>query len=452
MDFINLPDINNCSVAVIGLGYVGLPLAYTIATQNLSLPKNAKCNRKVLGYDLDKKRIQELNRGFDKNNMFTKDSKEILKSIFFTNEKNLLNDIEVFIITVPTPLKEKNEPELSFIKEASKTIGKAIKSNKNKEINQIVIYESTVYPGVTEDICIPIVEAESGKKYNSEEYKNSFYCGYSPERINPGDTDKTIDSIIKVTSGSNKKISLWVDKFYKSFISAGTFNVSNIKVAESAKIIENTQRDINIALVNELSILFKKMDIDTNEVLNAADTKWNFQKFRPGLVGGHCIGVDPYYLTFKAKEIGFNTNLILAGRKINDNMHQYLLEQICNKINSRKPKIDKEKVLILGFTYKANCSDIRNSQMISLVKNMKKLKMEITVVDPLIESEDVFNKTGLYTLKNIPKDTKYTLVILALAHKEFENINNEKIKDFIYPNSIIFDLTNNLNGDNIFHL
>ena len=324
----NLPNINSCSIAVIGLGYVGFPLAYAIASRKISLMDKKLLTRKVFGYDLDKQRISELKNGLDRNKIIKDNKKDNFGSIFFTDKISDLNDIDIFIITVPTPLKDNNEPELSHIIEASKMVGKAIKLNKKSKDNQIVIFESTVYPGATEEICVPLIAEYSDKSFNCESYKNSFYCGYSPERINPGDKEKTINSIVKVTSGSNKIISAWIDNFYKSFIEAGTFNVSSIKVAEAAKIIENTQRDINIALVNELSILFNKMNININEILDAADTKWNFQKYRPGLVGGHCIGVDPYYLTFKARKMGLVPDLILAGRKINDNMHEYLLDQI----------------------------------------------------------------------------------------------------------------------------
>ena len=447
----NLPNINSCSIAVIGLGYVGFPLAYAIAKRKISLIDKKLLTRKVFGYDLDKQRISELKNGLDRNKIIKYDKEDNFGSIFFTDKSSDLNDIDIFIITVPTPLKDNNEPELSHIVEASKMVGKAIKLNKKSKDNQIVIFESTVYPGATEEICVPLISEYSGKSFNCESYENSFYCGYSPERINPGDKEKTINSIVKVTSGSNKIISAWIDNFYKSFIEAGTFNVSSIKVAEAAKIIENTQRDINIALVNELSILFKKMNININEILDAADTKWNFQKYRPGLVGGHCIGVDPYYLTFKARKIGLVPDLILAGRKINDNMHEYLLEQILLKINNRHKEIKFEKVLILGISYKSNCPDIRNSQLINLVKNMIQRKMNITIVDPLVNQENLFSKTGLSSLSEIPKNKKYSLIIFALDHEQFDYIDYEKLKNLSTSNSIIFDLTNKVIGKDIYH-
>ena len=366
--------------------------------------------RKVIGYDINKIRINELKKGIDRNKIFPKKKIIDTKNIFFTNKKELLKDTDVFIITVPTPINENNEPNLSYLKEASKLVGESIKKRDEKLCNPIIIYESTVYPGVTEEICLPLIEKIGEKKYNSKAFINSFYAGYSPERINPGDPKYTIDSIVKVTSGCNPKVSDWVDSFYGSFISAGTFKVSNIKIAEAAKIIENTQRDINIALVNELSILFKKMNINTKEILEAANTKWNFHKYEPGLVGGHCIGVDPYYLTYKAKELGYNTNLISAGRSINDYMHIYIFEQIISETKKRKEKLKSEKVLILGISYKSNCGDIRNSQLISLVKNIKESGMQITIVDPLVDKNAVFNETGLIPLEKIPNNKSSTFL------------------------------------------
>ncbi len=445
----NLPDIKKCSIAVIGLGYVGLPLALEIAKRDFCLLTKEKIFRKVIGFDINIERIEQLKKGLDRNNIYSKENLKVIKNIKYSNDIDLIKNCDVFIITVPTPINKNNEPDLNYLKDASIIVGNAIKNN-NK--NQIVIFESTVYPGATEEFCIPLIENISNKKYNNKEYKNSFYGGYSPERINPGDTKHTIETVIKITSGSNKDVSHWIDNFYKSFIKAGTFNVSSIKVAEAAKIIENTQRDINIALVNELSIIFKKMGIDFNEILNAANTKWNFQKYRPGLVGGHCIGVDPYYLTFKAKKIGLNPNLILAGRKINDGMHEYLLSQIISKINQRSERIKIEKVLILGISYKENCSDSRNSQLIYLVKNMLKMNMNITIVDPLVNPKSVVEKTGLNLLKNIPKNNKYSLIIFALDHLQFKKINYKELKNLSYSNTIIFDLTNRIVGEDIYHL
>ena len=437
---------------MIGLGYVGLPLAKIIAKNKKCLVSGQKINRKIIGYDLDKSRIKQLINGIDRNNISGSYGFNKIESLEFTYNLEILKNVDVFIITVPTPITKNKDPDLFFIKEASKTVGNLIKSSNSSKDNQIIIFESTVYPGVTEDICVPIIEQFSKKKFNSNRYKNAFYCGYSPERINPGDPENTIDKIKKITSGSNEEVSIWIDSFYSSFIDAGTFKARNIKIAEAAKIIENTQRDINIALVNELSILFKKLNIDTNEVLEAAATKWNFHKYKPGLVGGHCIGVDPYYLTFKAREIGFKTELIASGRKINDYMHEYLLEQIILQSRKRNVKYQKENVLILGITYKENCPDIRNSQILLLVENMVRKNMNITIVDPIVDPKKVYEKINLKSYESIPESEKYTIIIFALNHLKFDYISNQKIKEISYQETIVFDLTNKLFGENIFHL
>ena len=450
MNKLNLPNLYNCSIAVIGMGYVGLPLALEIAKNKKCLLTNKKLKRKVFGYDFDKLRINQLKEGIDRNRVFNKKSLKNNQNIEFTFNKNKLIDIDLFIVTVPTPLNKYNEPDLKCIEEASKNVGIAIKDSIIK--NQIVIYESTVYPGTTEDICIPIIEKFSNKKYNLPNNKNTFYCGYSPERINPGDIKNTIQTIKKVTSGSKKLISNWIDKFYGSFIKAGTFKAKNIRVAEAAKIIENTQRDINIALVNELAILFNKLNIDTNAVLDAANSKWNFHRYKPGLVGGHCIGVDPYYLTYKAKEIGYDVQLISAGRKINDFMHQYLFEQILISIRKRKKQIKEEKVLILGTSYKENCSDIRNSKILLLIQNFLNLSMNITLVDPVVDSSVISRKIGIKSIEKIPKNKKYSIIIIALKHKEFNYLKKKDIKEISHEESIIFDLTNHYAGKNIKHL
>ena len=444
-----LPNIDNCKVAILGLGYVGLPLAIAIAKKKNCLLTKNKLKRKVTAYDINKERVRDLNRGFDKNNIFSKKILNNTKSLKFTSDIDSLFDIDVFIVTVPTPINDNNEPDLSFIEDASKSIGKSIRSNKK---NQIIIYESTVFPGATEEICIPIIERISLKKYNSKNYHNSFYCGYSPERINPGDLNHKIESIIKVTSGCNKKVTSWIDKFYGSFISAGTFKVSSIKIAEAAKIIENTQRDINIALVNELAILFKKMNINTKEVLNAANTKWNFQKYRPGLVGGHCIGVDPYYLTYKAKQIGFKAKLISAGRNINDYMHKYLFEQILLKTQKIDCKTENISVLILGISYKENCPDIRNSKLISLIYYMNKKNMKVSIFDPIVDKNEVRNKTGINILDSLPTKDKFSIIIFALDHKVFKKINLKKLNELKSEEGIIFDLTNRFNNKKIVNI
>ena len=447
-----LPKLENCTVGIIGLGYVGLPLAIEIAKKRTCLLTNNKLERYVFGYDTNKKRIDELSKGIDRNKIFSKEQIKKVKQLHFISDKNSLKNVDVFIITVPTPLTNENEPNLIYIKEASKLVGELIRDNKKKLINPIIIYESTVYPGLTEEICIPIIEKSSNKKHNSKNFDNSFYCGYSPERINPGDTKHTIDTITKVTSGCNKIVANWIDAFYGSFIKGGTFQAGSIKVAEAAKIIENTQRDINIALINELAILFKKLDINTKEVLDAASTKWNFQKYMPGLVGGHCIGVDPYYLTFKAREIGYETRLISAGRNINDCMHEYLMEQIIFYKSKRKIDILEENVLLLGLSYKSNCGDIRNSQLIYLVENFKNQGFKFTIVDPKVNQEEVKQDTGLNCLSSLPTNKNYSIIVLALNHDEFKLITRKKLLDLSVKGALIFDLTNNLAGEDIINL
>ena len=445
-----LPNLENCSIGIIGLGYVGLPLALQIAKQTICLLNKNKLERLVFGYDVNEDRIEELSEGFDRNKIFSKEEINNIKNIKFVNESNKLKNIDVFIITVPTPINCKKEPDLTHIKNASKLVGELIK-NRNESINPVIIFESTVYPGLTEEICIPIIEKQSNKKHNSKDYINSFYC-YSPERINPGDKKHTIESITKGTSGCNKKVSNWVNSFYGSFINGGTFQSSSIKVAEAAKIIENTQRDINIALINELAILFNKLNINTKEVLDAASTKWNFQKYMPGLVGGHCIGVDPYYLTFKAKEIGYKTKLISAGRDINDSMHEYLMEQILFHKSKRNNDFPEENILLLGLAYKSNCGDIRNSQLIYLVDNFKNRDFKLTIVDPLVDREDIKKKLGFICLSNIPTNKKYSIIIIALYHDVFKEFSKNKLLEHSLKGTLIFDLTNTFHGEGIVNL
>ena len=447
-----LPNLDNCSVGIIGLGYVGLPLAIAIAKQNNCLLTKKKLDRLIIGYDTNEKRIEELKLGFDRNNIYNKEQIKKIKNIKFVSGKDFLKNVDIFIITVPTPITEQHEPNLSHIKEAWILVGELIKNRKINSINPVIIFESTVYPGLTEEICIPIIEKQSSKKHNSPDYINSFYCGYSPERINPGDEKHTINSITKVTSGCNEKVADWVGSFYGSFIADGIFKASSIKVAEAAKIIENTQRDINIALVNEFAILFNKLNINTKEVLEAASTKWNFQKYMPGLVGGHCIGVDPYYLTFKAKEIGYKTQLISAGRNINEFMHEYLIEKILFYKSKRKIENLNEEILLLGLSYKSNCGDIRNSQLIKLVNIFKSRDMKFTIVDPKVDKEEVKKSTGLICLSDIPANKKYSIIIMALYHDEFKIITKNNLLEFSLKDTLIFDLTNNLIGEDIINL
>ena len=446
---IMLPKLERCSVGIIGVGYVGLPLALEIAKKKTCLLTKNKLERMVYAYDINQNRIDELSRGIDRNKIFSKEQIKKVKNIRFVSDKNLLKNVDVFIITVPTPITDTNKPNLIHIKESSELVGELIRDSEKRLINPIIIYESTVYPGLTEEICIPIIEKRANKKHNSKNFKNSFYCGYSPERINPGDINNTIDSITKVTSGCNKKVANWISSFYGSFINGGTFQASSIKVAEAAKIIENTQRDINIALINELAILFNKLNINTKEILDTASTKWNFHKYTPGLVGGHCIGVDPYYLTFKAKEIGYETKLISAGRNINDFMHKYLMEQILFHKSQRKIDILEENVLLLGLSYKSNCGDTRNSQLINLVESLKNKDIKCTIVDPKVDKEKVKKNTGLTCLTSLPNNKKFSIIILALYHDEFKTLTKNKLDEFSIEGTLIFDLTNNLIGEDI---
>ena len=347
--------LKKLKLAVIGLGYVGLPLALEFAKK-----------RKVIGFDTNKTRINELNLGLDRNLEFKKNQIKNYKNLIFIKDKKQLCSINCFIITVPTPINKLKKPDLNPLITASELVGQFLKSGS------LVIYESTVYPGCIEEVCVPILEKVSKLKFNK-----NFFCGYSPERINPGDKKHTISNIKKVTSGSTPKIASLVDNLYKEIITIGTHKAKSIKIAEAAKVIENTQRDLNIALINELSILFNKMNIDTQAVLKAAKTKWNFLPFEPGLVGGHCIGVDPYYLTFKAKKIGYNPKIILAGREVNDNMSKYVASKLLENMKLKKIKIKGSKVLIMGLTFKENCSDLRNSGVANIVFKLKKQKCKL---------------------------------------------------------------------------
>ena len=368
-------------IAILGLGYVGLPLAVEFAKK-----------RDVVGFDLNQNRINSLNNGYDKNLETTKKELKASKNLVFTNKIIDTRDCKIFIVTVPTPLNNNKKPDLKMLKNVSKSLGKIIKKN------DIIIYESTVYPGVTEEICAPILEKNSGLKFNKD-----FFCGYSPERINPGDKKHRLPSIKKVTSGSNPKIATIVDELYREIIIAGTHKALSIKVAEAAKIIENTQRDVNIALINELSIIFNKLEIDTKSVLDAAGTKWNFLPFKPGLVGGHCIGVDPYYLAHKALKIGHRPEMILAGRKINDNMSFYVVKKVKEKMSIKKINFTGANVLIMGLTFKENCPDIRNTKIFDIINKFKKSKMNVDVYDPWANKNEVLRE---YNLKLINKPIK----------------------------------------------
>ena len=442
----HLPDINKSIVAVIGLGYVGLPLAVEIAKRKRSYLSGEKLNRKVIGFDINSKRIEELKHGYDRTNEIL--PSENLSNVFYdlTNDFKKLIMADIFIITVPTPIDNNKKPDLAALKNASITVAKVLKLKKEIEFNQkkgsipIVIYESTVYPGTTEEICIPLIEKESGLICDALKNYNCFCCGYSPERINPGDKEHTISDIIKVTSGSNKEASLWINKFYGSIISAGTYEAQSIKIAEAAKIIENTQRDINIALVNELAIIFKLLNIDTLDVLKAASTKWNFLPFKPGLVGGHCIGVDPYYLTFKSQSLGYTPAIVLAGRKINDGMAKWVVDQLILEMCRKDISIKSANILILGFSFKENCPDIRNTKVFDIVKKLGEYNIDIDIVDPWVDKASVKKKYNLKITENVIKGKKYNAVISSVAHKQFLTMSINEWKDLIKENGILYDL------------
>ena len=440
-----LPSENNCTIAIIGLGYVGLPLAVEITKNKFCLKTKKKLSRKVIGYDLNQTRINELRKGIDITNELNKDELEFLKDIDLSYDSDALDEADVFIVTVPTPIDEAKKPNLNPLINASKVVGMALKrrfksKNHLRNIKPIIIYESTVYPGATEEICIPIIKEFSSLNINSEILNLEFSVGYSPERINPGDKLHRITNIVKVTSGSDDLAAKWIDNFYASFISAGTYLAKNIKVAEAAKIIENTQRDINIALINELSMIFRKMNIDIFDVLDAAQTKWNFLPFKPGLVGGHCIGVDPYYLTYKAEKIGYYPQMVLAGRRINDDRAKWIVNQIILEMAKRKISIIGSKILILGFTFKANCPDIRNTKVYDLVKSLEEYGLIVDVIDPMANIEDAKYKYDINIASEIPFGKKYNLLLAAVNHSDFKHLEINSWLSFVEKNYLMVDL------------
>ena len=411
-------------IAVIGLGYVGLPLA-------IELSKKFD----VLGYDINLDRINSLKKKVDLTKEVKKSDLKKTKICFTNNNEKLLRNRNFFIVTVPTPLLKNKKPDLSPLKKASEIISRYIKKG------DIVVYESTVYPGCTRDFCIPILKRKKKLELNKD-----FYCGYSPERINPGDKKHRVHNITKIISGSNNYATRQISNVYKSIVTAGIYKASSIEVAESAKIIENTQRDLNIAFMNELSLFFQKLKIDTNEVLKAASTKWNFVNFKPGLVGGHCINVDPYYLTYKANLVGFNTKTILAGRLLNDSMHQIVFKKFKKKINKNFIKTRNLKILLMGITFKENCPDIRNSQVIKIYNNLKKNYKNVDVYDPVCNHQEI-KKNKINILKKL-RNKKYDGIIIAVKHKEFKKFNFV-IKKFIKKNTVICDLTNTISNNRV---
>ena len=408
---------DNLKIAVIGLGYVGLPLAIEFGK-----------NREVIGFDINKSRIDELKKGKDSTLECSLEELQEAKYISFTSNLDAIASCNCFIITVPTPIADNNLPDLDPLKNASEAVGKILK------INDLVIYESTVYPGATEEFCVPILEKSSGLKFNKE-----FFCGYSPERINPGDKDHKLVDIVKVTSGSTEKISNLVDDLYKGIITAGTHKADSIKVAEAAKVIENTQRDLNIALINELAVIFNQLDIDTEAVLNAAGTKWNFLPFKPGLVGGHCIGVDPYYLTHKAQSIGYDPKVILAGRRLNDSMAKYVVDQLIKEMGDRGIEINSSKVLIMGLSFKENCPDIRNSKVLDIIEELLSLDVIVDVHDPWVNKLEAERSFGL-VLKNDLINGAYDAVWLTVAHEEYKNMQPDELRALLKKEGILYDI------------
>lgn len=400
-------------IGIIGLGYVGLPLAVEFGKI-----------LDVVGFDINEERIKELKSGYDRTLEVEKSELSASAKLRFSSDPKDLRSVNYFIITVPTPVDEYKTPDLTPLVKASETVGKVLKKGDT------VIYESTVYPGCTEEDCVPVLEKFSGLKFNVD-----FFCGYSPERINPGDKQHRLPNIKKVTSGSTSEVAEKVDQLYKRIIVAGTHKASSIKVAEAAKVIENSQRDINIAFVNELALIFEKMGIDTHEVLAAAGTKWNFLNYKPGLVGGHCIGVDPYYLTYKADSLGYHPQVILAGRRINDNMGIHIANRVIKLMTQNDLPVNKAKVLVLGITFKENCPDIRNSRAIDVIRELQSFGADVEVYDPHADAAEVKHEYGLKLISSLSK--KYSAIVLAVSHNEFKDINWSSIQN---PNTILYDV------------
>ena len=411
-------NIKKKTIAVIGLGYVGLPLAVEFGRQ-----------RQVIGFDINLKRVQELQSGQDHTLECSPEELSQAPHLCYSSDSQELKSAQIFIVTVPTPVDTANRPDMSPLVKASETVGKVLKKG------DIVIYESTVYPGATEEVCVPVLEKFSGLKFNQE-----FFCGYSPERINPGDKEHRLPTIKKVTSGSTPAVAEEVDQLYKQIITAGTYKASSIKVAEAAKVIENTQRDLNIALMNELSLIFKKLGIDTLEVLKAAGTKWNFLPFRPGLVGGHCIGVDPYYLTHKAQEVGYHPEVILAGRRINDGMAAHVADETVKLMLRKNLPVLGSKILVLGLTFKENCPDVRNTKVVDIVKALRGYNTQVDVYDPWIDVVDAEQEYGLKCLKHPPEQGQYDAIVIAVGHQQFIALGESGIKAWGQPGAVVFDV------------
>ncbi len=417
-------DTSEGTIAIIGLGYVGLPLAAEFGKK-----------RAVVGFDINATRINDLKNGQDNTRETTPQELTEAKYLSYTTKLADMAECSIYIVTVPTPIDANNNPDLTQLLSASETVGKVLKTG------DLVVYESTVYPGATEEDCVPILEAQSGLRFN-----NDFFVGYSPERINPGDKEHRLPAITKVTSGSTPEAAEKVDALYREIITAGTHKAPSIRVAEAAKVIENTQRDLNIALMNELAIIFGKMGIDTQAVLDAAGTKWNFLPFRPGLVGGHCIGVDPYYLTFKAQALGYHPEVILAGRRINDGMGAYVAGQMVKKLISNGTQVSGAKVLVMGLTFKENCPDLRNTKVVDVIHELKEYGMQVDVHDPWSDAEEARQHYGI-ELTSEPQNGQYQAILLAVAHGQFYKMGGQAIRKLGQKDSLVFDLKGVLASD-----
>ena len=407
-------------ICIIGLGYVGLPLAHAFSKKY-----------KVVGFDINKPRVDELRSGYDRTLELTNEevNESISNGMIYSTNMDDIKDCNVYIVTVPTPIDSTNRPDLTPLIKSSQTIGKVLKKD------DIVIYESTVYPGVTEEVCVPELERESGMIFNKD-----FFCGYSPERINPGDKEHTVTKILKITSGSNPAIATVVDELYKSIITAGTHKASSIKVAEAAKVIENTQRDVNIALINELALIFDTMNINTNDVIEAAATKWNFIKLKPGLVGGHCIGVDPYYLTHKAEELGYKPNLILGARQINNGMGKYIAEKTIKLMIKAGKLIKDSNILIMGLTFKENCPDIRNTKVVDIISELKDYGANIDVYEPWIDEKDKGYYNYNFVENPFENTKKYDSIVVAVGHDKFKTLTQKEYDSLIKDEKLIIDV------------
>lgn len=414
-----MKDLSTTRIGIIGLGYVGLPLAVAFGRKF-----------DTLGFDINDARIAELNAGQDSTLEVEPDDLKAADRLSFSSDPSSLADCDVMVATVPTPIDAHKRPDLTPLIKASQTIGKVLKKG------DIVIYESTVYPGATEEVCVPVLEEVSGLKFNED-----FYIGYSPERINPGDKTHRLETIRKVTSGSTPDVADFVDKLYGAIITAGTYLASSIRVAEAAKVIENTQRDVNIALINELALIFNRLGIDTLEVLEAAGTKWNFLPFRPGLVGGHCIGVDPYYLTHKSQEIGYNPEMILAGRRINDNMGLYVVSQVARLMMQKRIHVVGSRVLMLGFTFKENCPDVRNTRVIDMVREFQTYDATVDVYDPWADSAEIEHEYGVTPVDEL-EEGAYDAIVIAVAHEQFRDMGIEAIRKLGRDPGVVYDIKN----------